>query len=90
VQAKQYNQAYKYLSSSFQENYFNSLEEFEKYAKEKYPDFIIEKYSNIRRQGGIYLIDVEIKDFSEKKETFTQTFILKENDFNNVEIAFNV
>ena len=47
-------------------------------------------YGDLQRQGDMYIIDVTVKDLRNKKETFTQTFVVKENSFNNFEIAFSV
>lgn len=87
---EKYEMAYELLSSGFKANYFDTYEKFEAYAKEKYATSLSLSYSKIQREGELYIIDVTVKDFFGKKETFTQTFIIKENDFNNYELAFSV
>ena len=87
---EKYEMAYELLSNGFKANYFNSFEKFENYAKEKYTDTPILSYGQIQREGELYIIDVTVSDFQGKKETFTQTFVVKENDFNDYELAFSV
>lgn len=87
---EKYELAYKLLSENFKNNYFKTYEEFKDYAQKKYPTMVEVSYGDLQRQGDIYIIDATVKDLLKKKETFTQTFVIKENSFNNYEIAFSV
>lgn len=86
---EKYELAYDTLSDGFKQNYFDTYEKFVSYAKEKYPLSCMLSYGDLQREGELYIIEVTIEEvFSDK--AFTQTFIIKENDFNDYEIAFSV
>lgn len=87
---EKYEMAYAKLSEGFKKNYFDTYEKFEKYAKEKYPQSVMLTYGELQREGELYILDVTIKEIFSEEKPFTQTFIVKENDFNDYEIAFSV
>ena len=87
---EKYEMAYDLLSDGFKANYFETYEKFESYAKEKYPTSLSLNYGEIQREGELYIIDVTVEDFFNEKATFTQTFVIKENNFNDYELAFSV
>lgn len=87
---EQYQLAYNVLSSGFKQNYFETFEKFEAYAKQTYPVLVALSYGYLQREGELYILDVTIEDLMGEKETFTQTFIIKEHDFNDYELAFSV
>lgn len=92
IEEKKYNEAYNLLYPEFKDNYFKTLEDFEKYAKNKYPSSMIMNYTNIERQGEYYVLFTEIIDadtvntIAEKK--FTQNIIVKENGYDDFYISF--
>lgn len=85
-----YADAYEVLNKEFKENYFKTYEDFENYASAKYPSIETVSYGDFQRQGDYYIVKITIEDFTGQKEAFTQTFIVKENDFNEYEISFSV
>lgn len=87
---EEYELAYQVLSDGFKQNYFDTYEKFEAYASKTYPIFVGLSYGELQREGELYIIDVTIEDLSGEKEDFTQTFVVKENDFNDYELAFSV
>ena len=56
IEEKNYSQAYNKLNANFKNNYFKTVEDFEKYAESKYPSNPNIEYSSIERIGEIYLI----------------------------------
>ncbi len=89
---KEYEKAYNMLYPEFKEKYFPSLEEYEKYVKNFYPEFFAVQYDDFSRQGNIYVIRLIIIDAmnSEKKEENVQRIVVKENNFNDFVISFQV
>lgn len=93
IEEKKYDKAYEFLYPEFKENYFKTLEDFEKYAKEKYPSTMIMGYNNIERQGQYYVLFTEIIDantintIAEKK--ISQNIIVKENGYDDFYISFD-
>ena len=57
---KNYEKAYNLLYEDYKNNYFPTLEDFEKYAKERYPDFMRIEHTYMSRQGDYYILTVNI------------------------------
>jgi len=87
---EKYELAYDTLSDGFKQNYFNTYEEFVSYAEQKYPKSAVLSYGDLQREGELYILEVTVKEIFSEEEPFTQTFIIKENDFNHYELAFSV
>lgn len=90
IESKNYQEAYSMLFDSFKENYFKTLEEFEEYFKNNYPQNIVLNYKNVDRQGDIYILTVEIVNGLEITNKFEQRFVIQENDLNDFNISFQV
>lgn len=82
-----YEAAYNMLYDEFKNIYFNTIEKFERYVKEKYPEIISVEYVNFKREGKYYIISVKISDIS-TDESFEQKFILMEYDYDNFKLSF--
>lgn len=93
IEEKKYDKAYELLYPEFKDNYFKTLEDFENYAKEKYPSSIIMSYNNIERQGDYYVLFTEIIDadtvntIAEKR--ISQNIVVKENGYDDFYISFD-
>ena len=85
-----YEKAYSLLNEEFKQNYFKTIEEFESFAKNLYPDIIILEYEEMQRQGKYFILYLNIVDALGEKETFTQKFIVYELDYNDYIISFEV
>lgn len=88
---KNYEKAYNLLYEEYRNNYFPTLEEFEKYVKQKYPDFMSVEYNDMSRQGEYYILTVNIynlltNEIIEKE----QKYIIKENNFLDYVLSFQV
>ena len=62
IEVKDYQSAYNLLYDGFKQTYFPTLQDFEQYAKTKYPNNMIINYTNITREGTIYVLTLEIRD----------------------------
>lgn len=82
-----YETAYNMLYDEFKNTYFDTIEKFESYVKEKYPEIISVDYVNFKREGKYYIISVKILDIS-TNESFEQKFILREYDYDNFVLSF--
>ena len=62
IESKDYDKAYALLYPDFKNNYFKTVEDFQKYAEEKFPSTLIAvEYNNIERQGKYYILFTTIK-----------------------------
>ena len=91
IEEKNYEKAYNLLYEEYRNNYFPTLEEFEKYVKQKYPDFMSVEYNDMSRQGEYYIQTVNIynlltNEIIEKE----QKYIIKENNFLDYVLSFQV
>ena len=91
IKNKKYTDAYNLLYPEFRENYFKTQEEFKEYAKKTYPSSVGFSYNDIERQGSIYVLVITVIDTNKNKgEERTQRIVIKENDFNDFVISFQV
>ena len=91
LEEKNYEKAYDLLYEEYKNNYFPTLEDFEKYAKEKYPDFMRVEHIYMSRQGEYYILTVNIynlltNEIIEKE----QKYVIKEEDFLDYVLSFQV
>ena len=90
IENKNFENAYKLLNENFKNNYFSTIDAFEKYF-ENYPKNIAIKYTNIERQGEIFVLTVEINDmFDNETEPITKRIVIRENGLNDFKISFEV
>lgn len=91
IEESNYEKAYSLLYEEYRNNYFPTLEDFEKYVKQKYSNFMSVEYKEMSRQGEYYILTVDIynlltNEIIEKE----QKYIIKENDFLNYVLSFQV
>ena len=90
---KDYEKAYNMLYSEFKQKYFQTLDEYEEYVEKIYPNFFAVQYDDFSRQGDIYvirLIIIDPKNSEKSGEENSQRIVIKENDFNDYVISFQV
>lgn len=91
IDSKDYESAYKLLYEDFKNTYFKTIQEFIEYVENKYPDEILVQYTNIEREGTIYILTVKIQDTLNKDFTpIEQNIVIKENDLNDFVLSFEV
>ena len=92
IEAKNYEKAYSLLYDGFKQTYFPSLQDFENYAKQKYPSNMLVNYTSIEREGTIYILTVEIKDALANKQDEAESFnvVITETDVNEYSISFEI
>lgn len=89
IEEKNYSQAYNKLNTNFKNNYFKTVEDFEKYSESKYPSNPNIEYSSIERIGEIYLIQTKITDVIDSSfQEVSQKFVVRENGANDYTISF--
>ena len=90
IEKKEFSNAYKLLNENFKNNYFSDFNTFESYF-ENYPKNIMVNYTDIERQGEIFVLTVEISDmFDEETEPITKRIVIRENGLNDFKISFDV
>lgn len=88
---KSYKYAYSLLYDEYKERYFPTLEKFEEYVKTKLPSRLSMEYTNIERNGDIYVLWVTLKNPVGTEQTEVEmNFIVKENALNDFVMSFSV
>lgn len=94
INLKDYNSAYNVLDETFRNNNFGSVEKFEKYIKQNWPEFIDIKCSNYKEVNDVGTMDVQIteRDISggQSSKVIGKTFIVKLIDENEFKMSFNI
>lgn len=90
IENRNYERAYNILNEDFKNNYFPTIETFEKYFEE-YPQNIMVNYKNVDRQGEIFVLTVEISDmFNDELEPINKRVVIREKGLNDFKISFQV
>ena len=94
INLKDYNSAYNVLDETFRNNNFGSVEKFEKYIKQNWPEYISIKCSNYNEVNDVGTMDIKITERGvyeeELNRVIEKTFIVKLLDDNNFVMSFNV
>lgn len=91
VRNEKYESAYGMLYSDFKERYFQTLEDFEDYAKTKFSSRVSVEYTNIERNGDIYVLWVNINNpLKSKSETREINFVIQEKALDDFVLSFSV
>lgn len=92
IENGKYQEAYDLLYPEFKNNYFKTLDDFKKYVNKTYPDFVSFSYNDIDRQGYIYVLTIAVinPDLDKNEARKSQRIVIKENDFNNFVLSFQV
>jgi len=92
VETAEYSEAYSLLNIDFRKNYFSSSEkEFEEYCKSTFPQMMDVQFTNIERNGDVYVIWVTITDVINGTKDSGREFniVVKENNYNDFELSFS-
>lgn len=92
IESGNYEEAYNLLYDEFKQNYFPTLESFEEYIPTLFSEVSDIEYTNIERNGEVYVLWINITDAingkpGEEKEI---NVVIKENDYNDFELSFSV
>lgn len=91
VENKEYEVAYDMLYDDFKNNYFPTLDDFEKYAKKTFPTLCSIEHTNIERNGEVYVLWVKLSNALGGKDTAVEmNFVIQENDLNDFVMSFTV
>ncbi len=92
IENKEYSKAYNLLYNDYKLNYFSSLDEFESYMKEYFPNSSTIDIENIERIGkGVYVLWVNIGDLvnGEYGNNFAMNVVIKEEGYNTYKLSFS-
>ena len=93
IESGDYESAYILLYDGFKQNYFPTLKDFELYAQNNYPSNMVVEYTNIERQGTIFILTVKIRNaLSDNTQTDVkeQQIVVTENNVNDFKLSFEV
>lgn len=91
VENSDYESAYEMLYDDFKTRYFSSLASFEEYAKTKFPSNIAMDYTNIERNGDVYVLWVTMSNpLGSRDSGVEMNFVVRENDLNDFDLSFTV
>ena len=93
IESGDYESAYNLLYDGFKQNYFPTLKDFETYAQNNYPANMVVEYTNIERQGTIFILTVKIRNaLNDNTQTDVpeQQIVVTENDVNDFKLSFEV
>lgn len=91
IENEEYQKAYDMLYDEFKQNYFKTLADFENYVKTKFPSMSSMEYTNIERNGTVYVLWVTISNpLSGKDSSREMNFVIQENDLNDFDLSFSV
>lgn len=92
IENQDYQNAYNLLYDEFKQTYYQTLDEYINYVKNKYPYMISVEYNGVQRLGEYYVLDVIIKDILNATEdntpSFEQKFVIYERDFDDFTLSF--
>ncbi len=93
IESKDYKSAYNLLYENFKNTYFPTLNDFQNYVIEKYPKNIVINYTDISREGTMYILKLQIKDALNSNinaEQKDMQVVIMEESLNNFKISFEV
>lgn len=91
IESKNYSSAYDMLYDEFKKNYFPTYNEFEEYAKTKFPSMFSLEHTNIERNGEFYILWVTMYNpLGSKSDGIEMNFVVKENDLDDFVMSFSV
>ncbi|HBC84787.1 MAG TPA: hypothetical protein DCZ30_05140 [Clostridiales bacterium] len=92
IENGKYQEAYNLLYPDFKDNYFKTLDDFKKYVNKTYPEFVSFSYNDIERQGNIYVLMITVinPDLNKSEAKKSQRIVIKENNFNDFVLSFQV
>lgn len=88
---KDYETAYEMLYDDFKNTYFDTYSKFEEYAKSKFSSSVSVEYTNLERNGDVYILWVTLSDILKAGDTGEEmNFVVQENGLNDFKLSFSV
>lgn len=91
IEKSKFDSAYDLLNEDFRNNFFPTVDEFKNYCKTKFPMMFSIEYTNIERNGNVYVLWVNIgNSLAGKDSAIEYNFVIQEHDLNDYELSFSV
>ena len=93
IESGDYQSAYDLLYDGFKQNYFSTIDKFVTYVQSNYPKNIVVEYTNIEREGTVFILTVKIRDTlndTTQTEVSEQQVVITENSVNDFKLSFAV
>lgn len=91
VSTRNFEKAYDLLYSEYKENYFPTIESFERYMIDYFPSDVSITYTNFERLGNIYVLWIRIKDVynGTNGHNFDMNVVIREDAYNDIKMSFS-
>ena len=91
INQKDYKYVFNKLADNFKEQYFKTIDDFQKYIQYNFYDVNIIEYLNFEEQGDVYIYKVIIKDaVGDNQQTIEKNIIVKLNSNTDFVMSFNI
>ncbi|MCI8832969.1 MAG: hypothetical protein HFJ19_02030 [Clostridia bacterium] len=90
VNNKDYQGTYNLLNTTFRDNTWSTLEQFENFIKQNYPSYYEVEYGQYEENGESSVQTIILKDIEGKEENKTVTLIIKLKDEMNFEMSIAI
>ncbi len=87
INNKDYQGTYNLLNTTFRDNTWSTLEQFENFIKQNYPSYYEVEYGQYEENGESSVQTIILKDIEGKEENKTVTLIIKLKDEMNFEMS---
>ena len=91
ISRRDFDSAYDLLYKEYKENYFPSIESFEKYMLDYFPSDVSITYNNIERLGNIYVLWIHVTDVfnGSNGHNFDMNIVIREDAYNDFKMSFS-
>ena len=91
INTKDYKYVYEKLDTTFKNNNFGTLEQFETYAKNVFNNYNSFSYTDIQEQNGMYIFTVEVTDVDGRSsEGVKMNFIMQLKEGTDFTMSFSI
>ena len=91
VSVRDFDSAYDMLYREYKENFFPTIESFERYMLDYFPSEVSVRYNNLERLGDIYVLWVHISDVYNGTygHNFDMNIVIREDAYNDIVMSFS-
>ena len=89
IENEKFEKAYDMLYDDFKNNYFPTMQEFENFAKQNLAKVLSVNFTNVEKNGDIYIIYTEIVDSLTGNEIQIEKIIVREEEIGKFVMSFS-
>lgn len=87
---KDYKYIYNKLYSDYKNNNYKTLEEFQNYMLDKFPNNVEISYNDFSKEGDIYIYNITLRENRLASKDINMQIIMKLNEGTDFEMSFNI